>query len=196
MGWICVCGLDQLRVDGRCTDWSRCLVDADKTHLDWSSSEVGELFDVLALLADQGADCLSWNKEVDNLLLLSLLLRKKNKIEKRNKFFNVISGGRENKLKLHKIVASIYLSAFPSLPFLLSMLTCILKVSKVFFSKPQDVSGLKCGPLKNNCGVLVTAWCYPDSQGHGLLSIVTVNCKLYFQRETLLSTNGLKGWSV
>lgn len=119
---------------------------------------MGELFDVLALLADQGADCLSWNKEVDNLLLLSLLLRKKTKqIEKRKNFFNIISGGRENKLKLREIVASIYLSAFPSLPFLLSMLTGILKVSEVFFNKPQDVSGLKCGPLKNNCGVLVTA---------------------------------------
>lgn len=44
------------------------------THLDRSTSEVGELFDVLTLLADQGADCLSWNKEVDDLLLLSLLL--------------------------------------------------------------------------------------------------------------------------
>lgn len=54
-------------------------VDADKTHLDGSSSEVGELFDVLALLADQGPNCLSWNKEVDNLLLLSLLLRQKKK---------------------------------------------------------------------------------------------------------------------
>lgn len=39
---------------------------------------MGELFDVLALLADQGPDCLSWNKEVDNLLFLSLLLRERN----------------------------------------------------------------------------------------------------------------------
>lgn len=33
---------------------------------------MGQLFDVLALLADQGADSLSWNKKVGDLLLLSL----------------------------------------------------------------------------------------------------------------------------
>lgn len=33
---------------------------------------MGQLFDVLALLADQGPDSLSWNKKVGNLLLLSL----------------------------------------------------------------------------------------------------------------------------
>lgn len=33
---------------------------------------MGKLFDVLALLADQGPDSLSWNKKVGNLLLLSL----------------------------------------------------------------------------------------------------------------------------
>lgn len=38
---------------------------------------MGELFDVLALLADQGPDCLRWNKEVDNLLFWSLLLEKR-----------------------------------------------------------------------------------------------------------------------
>lgn len=37
---------------------------------------MGELFDVLTLFADQGPDCLSWNKEVDNLLFWSLLLTK------------------------------------------------------------------------------------------------------------------------
>lgn len=37
---------------------------------------MGKLFDVLTLLADQGPDCLSWNKEVDNLLFWSLLLKK------------------------------------------------------------------------------------------------------------------------
>lgn len=42
---------------------------------------MGELLDVLTLLADQGADCLSWNKEVDDLLLLSLLLISKKKEE-------------------------------------------------------------------------------------------------------------------
>lgn len=38
---------------------------------------MGELFDVLAFLADQGPDRLSWNKEVDNLLFWSLLLEEK-----------------------------------------------------------------------------------------------------------------------
>lgn len=33
---------------------------------------MGKLFDVLALLADQGPDSLSWNKKVGYLLLLSL----------------------------------------------------------------------------------------------------------------------------
>lgn len=53
-----------------------------QTHLDGSSSKVGELFDVLALLADQSSNCLSWNKEVDNLLFWSLLLKKKKTHEK------------------------------------------------------------------------------------------------------------------
>lgn len=51
-------------------------VDRQQTHLDGSSGKVGKLFDVLTLLADQGPDCLSWNKEVDNLLFWSLLLKK------------------------------------------------------------------------------------------------------------------------
>ena len=55
---------------------------------------MGELFDVLALLADQGSDCLSWNKEVDNLLLLSLLLREK---QNRKIYFISLSSEKEKK---------------------------------------------------------------------------------------------------
>lgn len=66
---------------------------------------MGKLFDVLALLADQGPDCLSWNKEVDNLLLLSLLLtenRAKRKISFTTPLNSTISGGREIKKKTFK----------------------------------------------------------------------------------------------
>ena len=66
--------------------YSLWLTDADKAHLDGSSSEVSELFDVLPLLADQGPDCLSWNKEVGNLLFWSLLLEKKKKTTQKYAF--------------------------------------------------------------------------------------------------------------
>lgn len=69
---------------------------------------MGELFDVLALLADQGPDCLSWNKEVDNLLFWSLLLENKTKkggTQKKNILVHFLlsspaDGGREKHLKL------------------------------------------------------------------------------------------------
>lgn len=46
---------------------------------------MGELFDVLTLLAYQGPDCLSWNKEVDNLLFWSLLLKENKEESEMNK---------------------------------------------------------------------------------------------------------------
>lgn len=70
---------------------------------------MGKLFDVLTLLADQGPDCLSWNKEVDNLLFWSLLLKKDNTEKKTFKVlllnFTIYLTVKEKKMIQIQIVA-------------------------------------------------------------------------------------------
>lgn len=75
---------------------------------------MGKLFDVLTLLADQGPDCLSWNKEVDNLLFWSLLLKKDHTEKKTFKVlllnFTIYLTVKEKKIIQIQIVAKTVLN--------------------------------------------------------------------------------------